>query len=166
MPSQHKVLQYSGHVFACKGCGKNFNPPTTASTDTTRLCVASLTTGIVFATSPCGARTTIEEIILNLNCGGRRMVLASSRKRADILYFDSFSSFKFFSILFGSSFSFQKWQFWCLACIKGRARSIPLILIFQDDNMDANLNPDFSHHNVILSQLSIDLHLKILIRYF
>ena len=30
-------------------------------------------------------------------------------------YFDSFSSFKFFSVLFSSSFSSQKWQFWCLA---------------------------------------------------
>ena len=25
MPSQHKVWQHSGHVFACKGCCKNFN---------------------------------------------------------------------------------------------------------------------------------------------
>ena len=52
--------------------------------------MASLTTGRVFATSPCGARTTIEEIILNLNVFGekerKRKVLASSRKRADILY--------------------------------------------------------------------------------
>ena len=30
-------------------------------------------------------------------------------------YFDSFSSFKFFSVLFSSPFSYQKWQFWCLA---------------------------------------------------
>ena len=40
--------------------------PTTASTDTISLCVASLTKGRVFATSLCGARTTIEEIVLNL----------------------------------------------------------------------------------------------------
>ena len=33
-----------------------------------------------------------------------------------LYYFDSFSSFKFFSVLFSSSFSFQKWQFWYLAC--------------------------------------------------
>ena len=63
--------------------------PTTASTDTLSLCVASLTTGRVFATSQCGARTTIEEIILNLNVWGeeerKRTVLARSRKRADIL---------------------------------------------------------------------------------
>ena len=49
-----------------------------------------LTTVRVFATSPCGARTTIEEIILNLNVWGeedrKRTVMASSRKRADILY--------------------------------------------------------------------------------
>jgi hypothetical protein len=40
--------------------------PITASTDTISLCVASLTTRRVFATSLCGARTTIEEIVLNL----------------------------------------------------------------------------------------------------
>jgi hypothetical protein len=46
--------------------------------------------GRVFATSPCGARATIEEIILNLKVWGKeekkRNILASSRKRADILY--------------------------------------------------------------------------------
>ena len=26
VPSQHKISQHSGHVSACKGCGKNFNP--------------------------------------------------------------------------------------------------------------------------------------------
>jgi hypothetical protein len=64
--------------------------PTTASTDTISLCMTSLTTGRVFAISPCGARTTVEEIILNLNVWGeeerKRIALASSRKRADILY--------------------------------------------------------------------------------
>ena len=63
---------------------------TTASTDTISLCVASLTAGRVFATSPCVARTTIEEIILKLNVWREeernRAVLDSSRKRADILY--------------------------------------------------------------------------------
>ena len=63
---------------------------TTASKDTINLCVTSLTTGKVFATSPCGARTTIEEIILNLSVWGeeerKRIILASSRERADILY--------------------------------------------------------------------------------
>ena len=44
--------------------------PTTASTGTISLCVARLTTGRVFATSPCRARTSIEEIILNLNVWG------------------------------------------------------------------------------------------------
>ena len=69
MPSQHKIWQHSGHVFACKGCGKKFNPNNSINRHS--LCVASLATGRVFATSPCGARTTIEEIILNLNvCGG------------------------------------------------------------------------------------------------
>ena len=58
--------------------------PTTASTDTISLYVASLTT------RRCGARNTIEEIILNLNVWGeeerKRMVLVSARKREDILY--------------------------------------------------------------------------------
>ena len=64
--------------------------PTTASTDSISLCVASHTTGRVFATSLCGARTSIEEIILKLNVWGeeqrKRTVLASSRKRAYVLY--------------------------------------------------------------------------------
>ena len=52
--------------------------------------MSSLTTGRAFATSPCRARTTIEEIILNLNMRReeekKRTVLASSRKRVDIIY--------------------------------------------------------------------------------
>ena len=64
--------------------------PTTVSTDTISLCLANLNTGRVFATPPCGARTTIKEIILNLNVLGeeerKRLVLASSRKKADNLY--------------------------------------------------------------------------------
>ena len=43
-----------------------------------------------FDTAPCGARATLEEIILDLNLWGeeerKRIVLASFRKRADILY--------------------------------------------------------------------------------
>ena len=46
--------------------------PSTASTDSISLCVTSLTTRRVFATSQCWARTTIEEIILNLNVWGSR----------------------------------------------------------------------------------------------
>ena len=64
--------------------------PTTSSADTRSLCVSSLTTGRAFATYPCGVRTTIDEIILNLNVRGeeerKRMVLASSMKRADTLH--------------------------------------------------------------------------------
>ena len=52
--------------------------PRTASTDTISLCVASLTTGRFFGTSPYGAGTTIKE-------ERKRIVLASFRKRADIL---------------------------------------------------------------------------------
>ena len=71
-----------------RGCGKKLNPKK-ASIRTISLCVASLTKGRVYATSPCGARTTIEEIILNLNVlreeERTRTVLASFRKRADLL---------------------------------------------------------------------------------
>ena len=47
---------------------------TTASTKTMSLCVESLTAGRVFATSLCGARTTIEEIIFKLNVWGEEAV--------------------------------------------------------------------------------------------
>ena len=81
-PNQHTIWQYSSHVVA------RILRPTTASTDTRSLCVASLTTGKAFSASPCGARTSIEEIILNLNVWGEEerkwTVLASSRKRAEI----------------------------------------------------------------------------------
>ena len=63
--------------------------PTTSSTDTRGLCVASITTGRAFETFPCGERKTFGEIILNLNVSGeeegKRTIMASSRKRADIL---------------------------------------------------------------------------------
>jgi hypothetical protein len=52
--------------------------------------VESLATGRVFAISPSGAKTKIKKIILNLNVWGekdkKRAALASSRKRAEILY--------------------------------------------------------------------------------
>ena len=58
--------------------------PTTASTDTRNFFVVNL------ATSQCWARNTIEEIFFNINLmgkeEGKRTVLASSRKRADIIY--------------------------------------------------------------------------------
>ena len=53
-----------------------------------RLCLASLGTERVFATSPCKTRTTIEEILLNLIMTGKetkRTVLVDSRKREDHL---------------------------------------------------------------------------------
>jgi hypothetical protein len=53
------------------------------------MCVANRNTGRIFGTSPYGARTTIEEIILNLNVWGgggeEEDCSGSSRKRADIL---------------------------------------------------------------------------------
>ena len=64
--------------------------PTTVSTDTRSFYLANLTTGRAFATSLCEDRITIEEIILNMKGRGeearKRMVLASFRKREDILY--------------------------------------------------------------------------------
>ena len=41
--------------------------PTKASTDTRSMWVVSFVTGKALITSPCGARTTIKDIILNLN---------------------------------------------------------------------------------------------------
>ena len=67
-------------MFVCKGCGKKFK--TNKSINRLKK--------LVRGKRPCGAMTTIEEIILNLNVRGedgrKRAVLASSRKRADILY--------------------------------------------------------------------------------
>ena len=52
--------------------------------------LATTLAGKHMATFPYGARTTIEDIIHNLNVWGveerKRTVLAGSRKRADILY--------------------------------------------------------------------------------
>ena len=87
-PNLHRIWQHSGHVFVCNVFVKEFKP-LTLLTDKISLCVESLTTGKAFATSLCWARTTIEEIILNLNvrgAGWKKMFLASSRKWADTLY--------------------------------------------------------------------------------
>ena len=63
---------------------------TTASTDTISLHVTSLTAGRVFAISPCGARTTTEDIILNVNMWReeerKRNGYGQLQERADILY--------------------------------------------------------------------------------
>ena len=89
MLNQHKIWQHSGKVFACKDCGKKFNPNNSIDRHNKLVC-AKPHHRRVFATSPCGARTTIEDIILNLNVWGeeerKRTVLASFKKRADILY--------------------------------------------------------------------------------
>ena len=100
MPSQHTIWQHSAHVFACKGCDKKFNPKNRHN----KLVMASITTEKVFATSPCGARTTTEKIILNLNVWGeekrKRTVLTSSRKRADFLYSPRWKSIMLFFNIF------------------------------------------------------------------
>ena len=68
-PSQHKIWQHRSHVFVCKGCGQKFNRNNSINRHN-KLVWASLTTERFFDTSSCGARTTIEEIILNLNVWG------------------------------------------------------------------------------------------------
>ena len=69
MPRQHKIWQHSGDVFACKGCGKKFNPNNSFNRHNKLVC---------------------GKPHLNLNMWGeeerKRTVLASSRKRADIIY--------------------------------------------------------------------------------
>ena len=74
MPSQHKIWQPSGHAFACKGCGKKFNPNNSINRHNKLVCGKP--------------QHRKEEIILNVwgEEERKRTVLASSRKRADILY--------------------------------------------------------------------------------
>ena len=81
-------------------------------------------------------------------------------------YFDCFSSFKFFSVLFSSFFSFQKWQFWCLAYIwtKGSlGYSLILLINHGGDFRTAPATPGLV--NIYLYQCH---HLKLfgLITYF
>ena len=94
-----------------------------SSTDTISLCLASLTTGRVFATYPCGARITIEEIILNLNVWreeeSKRTVLASSRKRADILYPPKWKSIVLFFNKFVCVFFFKTFFYYYYLRSKG-----------------------------------------------
>ena len=72
MPSQHRFGSTVASCLPARVMARS-STPTTPSTDTISLCVASLTTERVFVTSPCGARATIEEFILNpQTCGGRR----------------------------------------------------------------------------------------------
>ena len=62
-PNQHKIWQHSGHVFVCKGCGKKFK--TNNSINSHKKLVFGKPHHMK---SFCNfARTTIEEIILNLN---------------------------------------------------------------------------------------------------
>jgi hypothetical protein len=60
MPSQHKIWQHNGHVFARQGCGKKFNPNNSINRHNK----------LVWGMPHHRARTTIEEIILNLNVWG------------------------------------------------------------------------------------------------
>ena len=104
MPSQHKIWYHSGKVFAFKGCGKKFNPNNSINRHDM----------LVWGKPHHRARTTIEEIILNLNVWGveekKRTVLTRSWKRADMLYplkwksivlvFNQFVCVMFFFIFF------------------------------------------------------------------
>jgi hypothetical protein len=58
-------------VFAVKDCGKKFNPNNSIIRHNKLVC-GKAPHKKFFATSPYGARITIEEIILNLGGGGRR----------------------------------------------------------------------------------------------
>ena len=76
VPSQHIIWLHSdqwpvasGHLFACNGCCKKFNPINSINKDN-KLVRGKPPTGRVFVTSSCGARNNIEEIILNLNLRG------------------------------------------------------------------------------------------------
>ena len=97
--------------------------PTTLSTDTWSLCVASHTIGIVFASLWCGTWITIEKIILNMNVRGeeerKRTDLASSRKRADIFYHLIWKSSVFVFINFLCNFYFNIFIFYVLGCMLG-----------------------------------------------
>ena len=113
MLSQHKIWQHSGNVFVCKGCGKNFNSNNSIKRHN-KLVGGKPHQRKSFATSLRGARTTIEEIILNLNMRGeeekKRTVLPISRKRADILYTFKWKSIvlvlnKFICVMFFCLFS-------------------------------------------------------------
>ena len=78
----------------------------TALRDTRSFGVASLTTGRAFATFPCGARTTIEAIILNLNMKSRRRgrgwFWPDPGKRADFPYHPNW---KYLLLVFHNYFS-------------------------------------------------------------
>ena len=103
MPSQHNIWQHSGHVFACKGCGKKFNPNNSINRHN-KLVHGKPHHRKSFCHISIWARTNIEEIILNLNVWGekerKRTVLASSRKKADILYPLKWKIFRWFLIIF------------------------------------------------------------------
>ena len=91
MPSQHKIWQHSGSVFACKGCGKNFNPNNSINRHNKLVCGNPHHMKSFCHFSKWGKdHHCIEEIILNLNMWGEEerkwTALASSRKRADIIY--------------------------------------------------------------------------------
>ena len=113
--------------------------------------MASTATERAFATSPCGARTTIKEIILNLNVmgeeGRKKMVLASSRKREDILYTPHFDIYCVFILIkkticvmyffLFSFFFFSLFQFVRLVCrgkiIKNVAINNHILLLLHNE---------------------------------
>ena len=57
-PNQHKIWQHIGHVFVCKGCGKKFQINNSINRHKKFVCGKPHHMKS-FATSPCGARTTI-----------------------------------------------------------------------------------------------------------
>ena len=112
MPSQHQIWQHQGNVFVCNGCGKKFNPNN--SINTTQL-------ACVWQTSP-------QEKFLPLLVGQgpplrrsssiwgeeerKKTVLASSRKRADVLYPLKWKSI----VLVFNKFACKMIFFFCFKC--------------------------------------------------
>ena len=71
--SQYKIWQHTGNVFACRCCGKKFNPnKSKASTDTISLCVASLNTGRVWPLLHVGQGPPLRRSSSIWTCGVRR----------------------------------------------------------------------------------------------
>ena len=90
MPSQHKIWQHSGHVFAGKGCGKKFNPNNSIKRHNKLVCGKPHCRKIFRHFFIWGKDDNWGDHPQSERVGGeeerKRIVLCSSRKRADILY--------------------------------------------------------------------------------